>query len=349
MGSPLVGVREALRALNAWRDYARGDAWSRAAEGALQRLLGDVRYEAVISCGPPHMVHAAGRRIALARRVPLVMDMRDPWSLLPRLPESVASPLWRVLARRRERQAVAAASLIVANTEPSQRAMRACYPEASDRIVAVWNGYDEEPTVASRREAAFVIAYAGTIYLDRDPRPLFRAAARVIREHRLEPGQLRLEFMGEAAAYDGVSLDAMAAEEGIGGFVRVHPAGTRAEAQQFMARASMLVSLTRDTDTAIPWKVFEYARFDAWLLALAAHGSATELVLRGSGADVIAPHDVAGIARVLEARYLAHTRREAPERPHLSETFSRRVQANRFFDELERRIPAGRRPHDSPV
>ena len=347
--SPLAGLRNALRAVNAWRDYARGDAWGRAVETAVQRVSRDVRYDAVVTCGPPHMVHTAGQRIAAARGAPFVMDMRDPWSLLTRISESVASPVWRAFAQRREREAVAAAALVVANTEPSRAAMQNRYPAARDRVVAVWNGYDEEPPIPSQRGSSFVIGFAGTIYLDRDPRPLFRAAGRVIREFGLEPDQFRLEFMGEVAAFDGVALDTMATEEGIGGFVRVLPAGTRAEAMRFMAGASMLVSLTRDTDTAIPWKVFEYARFDAWLLALAPHGSATELVLQGSGADVISPHDVDAIAAVLRVRYAAHRRGERPTRPHLGETFSRRTQAHRFFDELERRIPSRRELHDSPV
>jgi glycosyltransferase involved in cell wall biosynthesis len=269
------------------------------------------------------------------------MDMRDLWSLAPRLPEGVASPWWRVLARRYERRTVRDAALIVINTEPARIAMEALYPMASDRTIAIWNGSDEEPLVASHHGSSFIIAYAGSIYLDRDPRPLFRGAARVIREYQLTPDQLRLEFMGEIAAYGGATLEAIAEAEGIGGFVRTYPAGTRAEAMQFMARAAMLVSLPLDrgTDVAFPAKIFEYTRFDAWLVALAERGGATDLVLDGTGADVIAPDDVDAIAGVVRTRYLAYVQGARPTRPHLSDRFSRRFQANLLFDEIERRLP----------
>ena len=154
--------------------------------------------------------------------------------------------------------------------------------------------------------------------------------------------------MGASASYGGTALDAMAEEEGIPRFVHVLPSRPRAEAMQLLARAAMLVSLPQDTTTAIPSKIFEYVRFEAWLLALAERDSATELVLRGSGADVVQPDDVDAITAVLGARYLAYARGARPERPRISEEFSRRSQAQRLLDELERRLPARYDPAGSP-
>src|SRR6266566_3730546 len=73
----------------------------------------------------------------------------------------------------------------------------------------------------------------------------------------------------------------------IKGFIHVHGARPRAEAMQFLARGTMLVSLplfsrSGEIDATIPAKIFDYVRFDAWLLALAERGSATELLLRGT-------------------------------------------------------------------
>jgi hypothetical protein len=294
------------------------------------------------------MVHRTGSRVAAGSRLPYIMDLRDLWSLVPRLPESVASPLWHSRARRDEREAMRGATLVVTNTEPSRLAQQRAYPEASDRIIAILNGYDEEPLPPSNHDSCFLIAYTGSVYLDRDPRVLFRAVARVVREYSLTPEQLRLEFMGGTASYGGTVLEDMAAQEGIPRFVRVLPSRPRAEALQLLARAAMLVSLPQDTTTAIPSKIFEYVRFDAWLLALAERDSATEIVLRDSGADVVQPDDVDTIAAVLRTRYLAYAQGTRPERPRISEQFSRRAQARRLFDELERRLPVRQAPAGSP-
>jgi len=107
-----------------------------------------------------------------------------------------------------------------------------------------------------------------------------------------------------------------------------------------------LVSLSPEADTSIPAKIFEYARFEAWLLALANPGSATARLLQGTGADVVPPHDVEAIAAAIRARYAAFASGARPGRLRLPERLSRRTQAHRLFDEIERRLPAPR--HESP-
>jgi hypothetical protein len=125
------------------------------------------------------MPHLAALEIARRRRKPFVMDMRDPWSVAPALPNAYAHPLWYQLAEKYERRAAKAASLIIANTEALALALRRKYPEQADRVLTVMNGCDEEEIPAVQRDQ-FVISYAGNIYIDRDPRPLFRAIRRVV-------------------------------------------------------------------------------------------------------------------------------------------------------------------------
>jgi glycosyltransferase involved in cell wall biosynthesis len=346
------------RGYYAWLDYARQGQWARAAVDLCLGLSGSQTYATVISCGPPHMAHEAGRRVALATGVPLVMDLRDPWSLVQRLPEGIASPVWLALAARYERRTMARAALVVTNTEPARLALQARYPEARSRIVTVTNGYDEDPQPGSRHGRRFTIAYAGTIYLDRDPRILFRAAARVVRDLALSPSDFRIELMGDVESFDGVPTQVIAGEEGLDGFVGLRPLGPRREASQFLAAGSMLLSLPQDCDTAIPSKIFEYMQYDAWVLALAERDSATEHLLRGSKADVVAPQDLESLAAVLRQRYLQYACGERPTRLATDPRYSRREQARRLFDAIEACLPhggaarhsgGGAVPHTSPI
>src|SRR4029450_7018638 len=107
-------VDELRRAYYAWDDYRRQRRWAEAAARLGAQLLERGVHGAVVSCGPPHMVHEAARHLSAAKGLPLVIDLRDPWSLLQRIPESVASPVWYSLAARYERRAVADAALTVA-------------------------------------------------------------------------------------------------------------------------------------------------------------------------------------------------------------------------------------------
>lgn len=328
-------LRDLSRAYFAWVDYAVTGRWAREAARCALKLYDPGVHRAVISCGPPHMVHEAGRLVSRTTGLPLVLDLRDPWSLMQRLPEAVASPVWFRLAAWHERRAVDQAALIVANTDPLRNVMRGAYRPAASRIIAVPNGFDDEPVPPSRPTRRFTIAYAGTIYFDRDPRTLFRAAARVVKDRRLTPHDFAIELMGNVTSLDGVGIEEMARDEGIGAFVRTFSPRPRREALEFLSRASMLAILPQDSDMAIPAKIFDYMRFDAWLLALAEDGSAIEQLLRGSGADVVAPDALETLAALLHLRVLQHQRGERPVRLCLNQQYSRRAQADRLFNALE--------------
>lgn len=328
-------VRDIVRAWLAFVEHRRGVRWAAAATRVARPLADPSVHLAIVSCGPPHFVHRAAASIARDTGLPFVMDMRDPWSLIQRLPEPLASPMSLVLAARGERRAVTRASLVVMNTEPARDAMRLHYPGAAERIIAVPNGHDDDPVPVLDRDPRFVVAYAGTIYLDRNPRALFRAAAEFVRRTGVSPEAFSVEFMGDVASLDGVALEQIALEEGVGEFVRIHAAVPRREALEFLARASMLVVLPQDSDMAIPAKVFEYMCFPAWLLVFAAPASATAQLLDGVDAHVIAPDDVAGIASVLEARFRDHVRgvQATPLAAHAY--LGRRARAAELFGALE--------------
>jgi hypothetical protein len=290
----------------------------------------------VVTCGPPHMVHEAGRRIAARSGIPHVIDMRDPWSLVERLPAATASPLTFRLAERHERAAIRDASLVVANTEPARRALQNRYPGHPAKIIAVMNGYDEERIPPAADTGRFSLAYAGTIYLDRNPTVLFRAAARLVREFRLQPSEFGIDLKGHVRSFNGMTVPAIADAEGVRDFVTVQAAGSRADALEFLASATVLVSLPQDSDMAIPSKVFEYMQFPAWLLVFATPESATELALRGSHAHVVPPDDVNAAYQVLRQRFLQHRSGVRPDSASVDGPLSRAAQARILLDAIDR-------------
>jgi hypothetical protein len=157
----------------------------------------------------------------------------------------------------------------------------------------------------------------------------------VVRELKLTPADFGLEFIGNVSSFDGVSLEVLAEQAGVGGYVAQFPAVPRRELGKRLAAAAMLVSLPQDSAMAIPSKVFEYMPYSSWLLALAERGTATELVLRGTAADVVSPDDEEGLVRVLRQRVSEHRAGVIPE-PVARDHFSRRAQTEVLLDALER-------------
>lgn len=294
-------------------------------------------HRAVVSSGPPHMAHEAARRIAEAAGVPFVMDMRDPWCSEEVVPDFLHRTDWLRSAEFYERRCIERARLVIANTEPAAEALRARYPHLASRILTVMNGADDEPLPRPVRGTRFRIAFAGTLYVGRDPRTLFEAVRRVVRHLDLTPAALEVAFMG-SETYGGRRVADLAAECGIADYFTFQPPGARSEALEFLASAAMLVNLPQHVRLAIPAKIFEYVRFDAWLLALAEPGSATEALLHGTGADLVDPNDVDGIAAVIRARFEAYRRGERPRALNADGRFDRQRQAEILFDALDREL-----------
>jgi hypothetical protein len=262
------------------------------------------------------------------------MDMRDPWCAVENMPKECASRTWMRLAETHERRCVEQARLVVVTTEAARLAMRERYPDRADRFITVMNGADAESVPTVERNGRFVIAYAGNLYFGRDPRNLFRAVARVAHDLQLSPDALSVQFLG-GGSFEGRSITELASEIGVQDFVAHLPPMPRIEALKVLAGASMLVNLPQYAHLAIPAKVFEYVQFDAWLLVLAQRDSATELLFRDSGADVVRPDDVDAIASVIRSRFEQFRRGDRPEALNRHGAFSRDRQAEILMDALD--------------
>jgi glycosyltransferase involved in cell wall biosynthesis len=322
------------RAYSVWVDFQRRKKWAHEAVRLGRQIYKPGFHRVIISSGPPHMAHEGARLLSSRIGLPFVVDMRDPWSLMERVPEVIANPMFLRVARRYEARVVAHAGLIVANTEPARMALAALYPKAQSRMITVMNGYDDEPLPPPVRDGVFRVIYAGTLYLDRDPSLLFRSAARVVKELHLTADQFRIVFIGRADV--SYSMGDLAEREGLGAqFVQMEPTCPRHELWQWLAHATVLVNLPQDSHKAIPSKVFEYMRFNAWLLALAEEGSATEIALRNTGADIVRPDDVDAITSTLLKRYREFAAGLQPSPLANDARLSRANQAGLFFDAVD--------------
>jgi hypothetical protein len=341
------GIKGALLRVLAWQQLRAELEWVRRARAVGDAVADAADPSVVISSGPPHFVHQAASAVAARRNVPHVVDLRDPWSL-NEMAGGEARSRYRVLAERAERHVVERAAVVACNTEPATAAMRARYPALADRIITVMNGSDDEPAPAPPRGPRFLMAYAGAVYAGRSPTELFAAIGRVVRELGLTPERFGLELMGFFDP-DAAAIERLAGAAGLEGFVRLHPARPRDECARFLASAAMLVSLPQVADMAVPSKVFEYASFDAWLLALATPHSATGMTLAGSTADVVDPRDIDGIAAVIRRRYEEWAAGVRPVAVGADGRFSRRTQAARLFDAIDAALGAAQRPETLPT
>ncbi|MEN8374972.1 MAG: hypothetical protein ABFS34_05930 [Gemmatimonadota bacterium] len=222
---------------------------------------------------------------------------------------------------------------MLANTEPAAEALRTAHPWAWDKVTVVRNGWDQLAHTSIPR-GRFTVSYAGTIYGDRSPSPLFEAVARLRAVRPLSPKTFGVEFMGRIEPGEDWVV-ALADAAGVADLVRLHPAADRQAAARFMARAAVLVSLPWGQDLAVPAKVYDYLTFEAWPLILARSNSAPARMLAGTGAHVADPGDPAGIAELLCGLYDRWCAGERPGPVAGREAFSRAAAASALVECLE--------------
>jgi hypothetical protein len=328
-------------AMNARLHVQNELGWVRRAV-AQGRVLGRThRYHAVITSGPPHFVHVAGRRLGDALGVPYLPDFRDPWGLAESIPLDMDSPTFHALTNRHERAVVERAAHIIMNTAAAAEAMRQRYPALGARITHLMNGSDREDYLPSPPRTRFTVSYAGSLYLQRDPRAMFAACAPVIREFALTPAQFAIEFLGPTDRYDGRLVTELAADYGVADHVIMRGMVPRRTALEAAAAATMLVCLPDGQRLTIPAKLFEFVQLDCWLLAFAEPGSAMAMALADTTADVVTPGDVEAAVRAVRARWLAFAGGEMPVAVDQGGRLARAAQAARL-DEMLTALPAPR-------
>jgi hypothetical protein len=240
--------------------------------------------------------------------------------------------MWFRIAERNERRAVARASLVVANNEPARRALIQAYPASADRIITVLNGADDYPLPATHHDGCFRIRFAGTIYITSDVATLFSAVRTVIDDLGLGPADLRVELIG---SMETATIAALAHAQHLENYVSVGPVLPHAAALEFLAGASMLVIFSGFGAVTLPAKTFEYVRFAAWILAQGEAGSALDLMLQGTDADVISPSDAAATATAIRRRVEQYRAGVRPSPVVSDDRYSRARQAGILLDALD--------------
>ena len=313
--------------------------------------LGVIRQQKVshlFSSGPPWTSHLVGLVVARLTGLPWTVHFRDPWTGIPQW--KPVSALSARIETTLEKMVVSRATSVVCVTDRHTNMMRQIYLELPpDKFVTVPNGFDEaewnDVEVGNDggglgREDKFVITYAGQLYWERSPLPLFRALRALADAGGIELARVRVDLVGWCDVARGRRVTEMAADCGIGDCINVKGPLSRTETVRKLARSDLLLLLAEGLTLQIPGKTYEYLRARRPILALTSEGALAELLRETGGAWVVDPADDNGIvAAVREAYRVWNDGLLLPTaNPALVSGFDRRLLAGRFADLFDRGI-----------
>lgn len=293
-------MRQVARIALGFPDSGRG--WVLRAGMTGRALLEKQRFDAVVTSGPPHSAHFAGVYATLGRRVPHIVDMRDPWrggnqdfpayGMDPVWLHRLLAPLEHILFQRVNR--------VIANTREFAESLHRSEPRL--RVSHIPNGTDTEllPCRTSERWPGISIAHVGTLYAGRSLGTVTAAFARLASERPADAARFRLRLAGNIGDVELRQLRADLASMGLDQALDYRGSLPRAEALDLLRRSHLALVLAQGQPTQVPGKLYECLGLGIPTLALTEPDSATAREAVRLGALVLGNTDVAGMHDLLE-------------------------------------------------
>lgn len=315
----------------------------------------------LLSSGPCWTNHLVGLILAQATHLPWTAHFRDPWAGATN--GNPIANIHRRIEAALERVVVARARSVVCVTSHHSRLLQRRYSHLPARkFVTIPNGFDEaewegvegncgewedENGESGQQNATapgkFVITYAGWLYQDRTPEPVFRALRYLIDHGEVDIARLQIDLIGWCDMASGQSVKAIAARWGLNQCLRMDGPLTKTETFRRIARSSLLLLLAEGWTLQVPAKAYEYLRASRPILALAPQeGAVADLFSRTGGAWVVDHTNDTGITAAVREAYLtwSHGRPPRTPDPKVVAEFDRARLANRFAHIFDTAGPA---------
>ncbi|QDU41917.1 D-inositol-3-phosphate glycosyltransferase [Symmachiella dynata] len=277
--------------------------WVSPAVATGKRMIREHNPQAIMTSGPPHSIHLIGRRLKLATGLPWVADFRDPWARRP-WGHKKQNPWGQNLYPWFERRCVETADRVILNTEAMADDFRRFYPQWESKFLAIPNGCDGHLVerieqllgeIPARSAAEpLTLTHAGSLYRERDPRPLIEAIA-LLNQRGIA---IRFEQIGNCSG--DFNIPTFLRDHDCGEYVSLTPPVPRDEALRRMAAADLLLLIQPGTDLQIPGKLFEMLPFRKPILAVAHAGATADVINQYQLGAVATDHTPQAMATVLE-------------------------------------------------
>jgi glycosyltransferase involved in cell wall biosynthesis len=263
------------------------------------------RFDSMLTTSPPHSSHLIGLIVKKLTNVGWVADFRDPWIDLqhykaPRLRTAITDAIECWL----EQKVMYCADKIITTTEEHRRAIMSRFPAIDEsKFIYIPNSIDIDKYHADlmpERFTQFTISYAGTLYLNRSPEPLFKAICKLITSDRVKPSEIKLKLFGNCELIDGKPLSYMIKDYGLDAIVEVSGPIPLIDAIQVMQRSHLLLLLVTAVQSVnIPAKIYDYFGSGTKIIAITEDGATSELIKATNSGVCFSPSNIDGIAEYI--------------------------------------------------
>jgi glycosyltransferase involved in cell wall biosynthesis len=259
------------------------------------KIIKEQNIEAIYSSSPPYTTSVIARKLHLATKIPWVAGFRDPWSGFLSTPDRWFIP--RAIDERLERAVFNDADAVEAAWRGILKDVLGKVPDIDQKkLVYHPNGYDSEdyPILKNQKNKRFTVTYTGSMYGKRNPKTFLQAVEELVRDGKVDPGKIRLKFIGRFGSEVREMLERSSIHDSIE-LVSYLPHSESVEALLRSDALLLIVDEAAGSDEIVPGKVFEYIGAQRPIIALAPEGAIAGLMRETRSGLVASNQDIPAI------------------------------------------------------
>jgi glycosyltransferase involved in cell wall biosynthesis len=296
------------------------------------RLAHETQAKAIYASSEPTSVLPAAVWAGREAGLPVVLDLRDPWTLEPMSFPQKPRPV-QLAESRLESWCFHRAARVILNTERARDAYQRRYPNLAHKFAALRSGFDRSmfeelaPVVAP----GFSLVHFGNLYRHRGVEPLLRAMSELVAEGL----DMRLACYGKVRPADRATAKSLGIEHRL---IERAPIPYAASLGVLRGAGGLLLTQPPQTSVQIPGKLYDYLCAGRPIVALSNNPEIDEIIARAGAGYSLRPADTSGLKTALRnlARNAAPQARDESYISSYDAPAQARALAH-YFDEAARR------------
>ncbi len=272
------------------------------------RLLAKEDISVIYVSGYPWSAFLVGAILSRLRKVPLILDYRDAWTLFPRgFWDNRFQRFWEGLV-------LCQASKVIFVTNYMEKGYRERYPWIDrGKFVTITNGFNREDyeriETKKMKSDKFLITYTGTfndnippLDIDRSPYYFLHALSKLLKEKDICE-DIRVHFVGNY----GKNNKDLIKELNLDNVVELTSSVSHDESIMYQMEAVLLLLVIypcKQIVLDLTGKLFEYIGARKFILALVPDGEAKELIVKENLGMVVRPKDIESIKNAIYKLYV---------------------------------------------
>lgn len=243
--------------------------WVQPSVAFLKKYIEDNQIDTIITSGPPHSLHLIGLQLKEEMAVNWLADFRDPWTTIGYHKALKLSAYASNKHKMLESKVLNAADTIIVTSKTTKKEFEALTQQP---IEVITNGYDIENVAKQTLDTTFSLAHIGSLLSERNPTILWESLSELLHEIPDFKSHFELKLMGALSQEVLQSI----ADYQLGAYTTNlgYVSHQVALEQQRKSQILLLIEIdSKDTQSIIPGKLFEYMVSERPILALGPEGS----------------------------------------------------------------------------